>query len=119
MRPPYIGLLAKVPFNRWTGEPPSAEYLTELAAACRKSADPLHDLAVTKLLFSDVTGWAFTRSNFERSLTSNTCWSPLRRRRMAIILNHLPLWPFEPTPTGWGKDGFPKEISEWERQKLW
>ena len=109
-RPPYIGLLAKVPAYRWTKEPPDATYVTELAAICKQSADPKSDLQVTRKLFSDTTGWAFTRSNLERAYTNNSGWTTLRRKRVAAMLATLPPWPFEPTPTGWHRDGFPEDM---------
>lgn len=103
----FLGLWAKVPANRWTGEPPDPAYIVQLARACKQSRNVDTDVPLARLLYSDVTGWAFTRAALERAVESNTGWSADQRAEATAILASLPPWPFEPTPTGWSKDGFP------------
>lgn len=105
MRPPFLGLKEAHFHNRWTGEMPDPAYVTRLARAC-KSGDKY---AEARVIWEDVTGWAFTRYMWERQLMNSGCRAS-RARRLAKLLDTLPPWPFEPTPSGWLKDGFPKEI---------
>lgn len=105
MKPPYLGLRAKHFFNKWTGEPPKESFMVELAKACKEGDKRVETVTV----WQDQTGWAFTRYMWERNLMMSGT-TPLRARRLAWLLDQIPPWPFEPTPSGWCKDGFPKEV---------
>lgn len=97
-------------FNyRWTGDQPCPAFMTELARLCATSKNDKELDKVGIFVWQDVTGWAFTRYMLEREYDQPHV-TPLRAKRLGILLNTLPLWPVDPTPTGWSQDGFPKEL---------
>lgn len=108
-RPPFTGLHANAPKWRWTGEDPDPAYLNRLRQAVANSPNPDKDVRLWQLVYGDVTGFAFTRAALEWYYDLPGV-SRTRKRRIALLLDALPPWPFEPTPTGWSASGFPKEI---------
>lgn len=109
-RAPYLGLRAAAPAYRWTGDAPDPAYMAQVAAACRTPRrSSQQESMLWRLLYGDVTGFAFTRAALERYYMLSGV-SRTRKRRIAALLDSLPPWPFEPTPTGWSRDGFPEEM---------
>lgn len=107
---PHIHHMARVPPVRWTREQPSLSFKLELRNQCLyMGTDVKKQLAMTRYAFgaADTTGWAMTRIMLEKYY--ETLITPLRRKRIARILDAIPQWGFYPTPTGWSADGFPPE----------
>lgn len=88
---------------RWNGEPPS-----EAAIKAMKEA-VIEDTFDSVLVWKDPSGWAFTRYFLEIEYET-VSYTAARRKLIGELLDSLPPWPFSPTPTGWTKDGFPKEF---------
>ena len=103
---------ARVPAIRWTREEPTAAFRMALRNHCLyMGSDTKKRLAMTRFAFgaADVTAWAMTRIMLESYY--ETLITPLRRQRIARILDAMPGWGFEPTPTNWSKDGYPPELA--------
>lgn len=114
-RYPFTGSGARAPKIRWTGAEMDQDYIVSLAIA---ASDVAHaegkarhaaNITLGRTLYDDVTGFAFTRYNLEiyYDLPGITT---LRRKRIARLLDSLPAWPFEPTPTGWCRSGYPQDM---------
>lgn len=116
-RYPFTGKGARAPRMRWTGHAPDDLYVAELSQAFKalvsaaKGSKAQHsaNIALGQKLYSDVTGFAFTRYNLEMyyDLPGITT---LRRKRISRILNWMPKWPMANPPSGWDQTGFPKDL---------
>lgn len=109
---PHRFRMVRVPAIRWNREEPSTAFRMTLRNHCLyMGTDVKKQLAMTRYAFgaADPTGWAMTRIMLENYY--ETLLTPLRRQRIARILDAMPGWEFEPTPTKWSKDGYPPELA--------
>lgn len=96
---------------RWTGDKPDPAFVLRLAVASRDAINGNRQAknALSRLVYGDVTGWAQTRYHLEEEMDASRC--PTRSRRLWALAQHVPPWGFEPNPTGWSKDGWPKDFA--------